>query len=171
MTREIWKPIPGYEGYEASDFGRVRSVGRRVWNSRCDRHDGFWRWFEGRVLKPAAHSKTGHLMVMCGRKRHLSVHVGVMLAFSGLKPHPSYEALHGDGDTSNNVPSNLRWGSRSENNTDVTRHGRRQLTVKQVHEIRGLLDAGVKRIRIAERYGVNRGTITHIAAGHLYRCA
>ena len=27
---EIWKPIPGHDGYEVSDHGRVRSIDRVI---------------------------------------------------------------------------------------------------------------------------------------------
>ena len=40
MKNEIWKEIEGYEGkYLVSDFGRVKSMPNKVWNSE-------------RILKP-----------------------------------------------------------------------------------------------------------------------
>ena len=47
-TEEIWKPIPGYEGYyEASSFGRIKSLPRRF-----VRKDGRPHTIKGCILQP-----------------------------------------------------------------------------------------------------------------------
>ena len=43
---EVWKPIPGYENYEVSSEGRVRSLGR--WENL---KSGGCRFRKGRLLK------------------------------------------------------------------------------------------------------------------------
>lgn len=97
---ERWLPVPGSEGYEVSDQGRVR-------NART-----------GRLL--AGHSDRGYRRVNLGAARRARVHELVLLAFVGPRP----EGLHGDGDRANNALANLRWGTRAENCADTVRHGR-----------------------------------------------
>ena len=55
-------------------------------------------------------------------KSHL-LHRLVALAFIGPQPSPKHEVCHNDGNPLNNVPGNLRWGTRSENLYDTVRHG------------------------------------------------
>lgn len=54
-------------------------------------------------------------MVMAGRGRNLEVHVAVALAFHGERPFTKAEVLHLNHDEADNIPSNLKWGTRSEN--------------------------------------------------------
>lgn len=114
MTTEIWKDIPGFEGrYQASNFGRVRSVDRdvRVVTSQAGETT---RRAKGRVLRPAA-LRSGHLCVVLGRDGGTKgVHWCVARAFFGLPP-AGHEVLHLDHDPTNNAVSNLRYGTRGDN--------------------------------------------------------
>jgi HNH endonuclease/NUMOD4 motif len=112
---ERWLPIPGYEGfYEASDLGRIRSVPRKKPNGQP----------VGTVLKPWTRPD-GHLMVvLCvnGQKTSSLVHRLTAITFIGAQP-PGCEVCHNDGNPANNVPGNLRWGTRGDNVRDSVRHG------------------------------------------------
>jgi hypothetical protein len=46
MSREDWKPVPGWPGYEVSNFGQVRSVAR----TRL-RRNGVWLTIPAQVLR------------------------------------------------------------------------------------------------------------------------
>jgi HNH endonuclease/NUMOD4 motif len=111
---EIWKSIPGWSLYQASSLGRIR-------NSKT-----------GYVLSPGKEPR-GYLSVClyCERpaeapkmkiKKSQKVHKLVCLAFHGLPP-VGHEVCHNDGNRSNNVPPNLRWGTRFDNAADKKRHG------------------------------------------------
>lgn len=100
---EEWRPIPGSPGYEVSSLGRVRSP---------------WR-----VLSPWVGNKVGHLKVTLGGGRRMWVHRAVCLAFYGPCPD-GLEVRHLDGIASNNVVTNLKYGTHSENMHDRVRHGR-----------------------------------------------
>lgn len=122
MTPEEWRPVVGYEGlYEVSDQGRVRSLPRTL-------RDG--RRLKGRVLKPGVSRPYGHLSVSFSVDFNItqhSVHRLVLTAFVGKAPSPEQDnALHWDGDPTNNTPGNLRWGTKKENAGDSMRHGRRK---------------------------------------------
>ena len=164
---EVWKDIPGYEGkYQASDYGRIRSVDRYV---RCA-HDAH-RLMRGRVLKPAASKKYDpHLSVVLGHGENgASVHRLVASAFLG--PCPSgQEVRHLDGNPKNNIVTNLAYGTRTENICDVMRIGKawRALTIEDVRDIRQRISQGEKGVDIARRYKVSQGCISAIKKGRTY---
>lgn len=105
---EEWRPIPGYEGsYEVSDRGKVRSARGAQ-----------------RILKPWM-QKGGYPTVQLrrnGQSKKSGVHSLVLEAFIGPRP-AGMDGCHNDGDPLNNTPSNLRWGSRSDNMHDAVAHG------------------------------------------------
>lgn len=123
MTAERWLPVPTYEGkYEVSDLGRVRSLSRVTSHGRRRR---------GLVLRPIPRT-TGYLQVDLwhdNTQRAFVIHRLVLWAFVGPAP-AGLEALHGDGDPTNNALTNLRWGTRSENSLDQVAHGTHASTSK-----------------------------------------
>ena len=132
---EEWRPIPGYEGwYEASDQGRVRSVDRLIVDSRGRRYQ-----YPSVVLKPKVR-KDGYLEVALrrnGHALHKRVHQLTMLAFVGPPP-PGMEVRHLDRNRSNNVLSNLSYGTHLDNMSDRALHGTHRNAVK-THCSRGHL--------------------------------
>lgn len=116
---EMWLPIPGFDGYEVSDAGRVRSVPRTTVSSR-----GVVKRYRGVVLRPAVR-RSGHLHVLMrrgGRSETRVVHRLVMLAFVGPCPE-GMEVCHENGIPSDNRLENLRYGTPSSNMFDAVRHG------------------------------------------------
>lgn len=111
---ERWRTVPveGFEDYEVSDLGRVRS-----WKK--------WRGKRGHLITPWANVKKGYLTVSLGRGEHkavLCVHRLVMLAFVGPRP-PEMQVRHLDGVKSNNTLGNLTYGTAAENAHDKAVHG------------------------------------------------
>ena len=170
MTKEIWVAIPGYEDrYEASNMGRVRSLDRIV---MCQGpvKGCYPSRKKGRILRPGP-SNFGHLSVVLGRNQTRMVHDLVLRSFVGPPP-TKHECCHINGDPKDNRLSNLRWGTRSENNIDAVRHGRKsKLTAKQVVAIRRQLKIHVhgKQTQLAKRYGVSLCTINAIKFNRVYR--
>lgn len=122
---EIWRPIPGFMGYEASNHARIRSLDRIVImrNGGRRKHHGRIR---RQVTSPGGYQIVGGLPN--GRTR--PVHVLVCLAFHGPRPNPSSVVRHLNGVSSDNKPENLAWGTHSENNFDLVRHGTHWLAAK-----------------------------------------
>lgn len=118
-TAERWLPVVGFEGlYEVSDWGRIRSVDRKVNAKYCK------RLIKGVVLKPAP-DKDGYqryVLSINNRQTHTSAHKVVLEAFVGPCPD-GMEACHDDGDPSNNRVENLRWDTHRNNLLDKYRHG------------------------------------------------
>lgn len=124
-----WRPVVGWEGYyEVSDRGQVRSLERTV-----TYRDGRVRLYPSTVLR-VGHHGIGHEHVVLYRsatdKASRQVHRLVLEAFVGPCPDDGMECLHADGDPANNHVTNLRWGTRSENNLDKVRHGHDHNAVK-----------------------------------------
>ncbi len=169
MTLELWLPIVGHEGaYEVSNLGRVRSLARRV---RLVVRGGVetTRGVPPRILRPGP-TKHGHLTVAIGKGNSRQVHDLVLRAFVG-PPAPGQEALHGDGDPSHNALSNLRWGTRSENNFDITAHERRILSHDQVRYLKQRKTheyAYGERYQIALAWGVSPALVYKTIDGTLY---
>lgn len=124
---ENWRPVKGCEdSYEVSDLGRVRSLDRIV-----QRRDGKQRRALGRLMAIQS-NRSGHKVVRlkrngCGRNRY--VHQMVLEAFVGPRP-AGMDACHNDGNPSNNVVSNLRWDTTSNNILDAVVHGTHPSTAK-----------------------------------------
>lgn len=88
-----WRPIPGYDGYEASDTGFVRSS-------------------HNKKLRAQGVSSSGYISVAVrgGETKRLSAHRAVALAFlPNPENHPHVN--HIDLDRSNNRVENLEWVS------------------------------------------------------------
>ncbi|MFV8173386.1 NUMOD4 motif-containing HNH endonuclease [Mycolicibacterium peregrinum] len=121
MPDEVWQPIPGWPGYEASNRGRVRSLDRRIKMS-----NGRTRIHWGRIKRTYRNATNGYVCVgLFDGPRHATppLHVVVCSAFHGPKPSPQAVVRHLNGDRDDNRPDNLAWGTQSENNFDLVRHG------------------------------------------------
>ena len=119
MNDELWKDVPGWEGrYQVSNHGRVRSVDRVI-----QRNNGTTQRLKGKLLRPGLTRGYPHINLYRNDKWHpYYVHTLVLLAFVGERPE-NMECLHKDGNPKNARLENLRWGTSSENNQDIVRHG------------------------------------------------
>ena len=161
---ERWLPVVGYEGlYEVSNHGRVRSLDRRILNSR----GSGTRLIRGVMLKPAVCGwKRRYQFVYLrrdGLKKHCYVHRLVLEAFVGPCPE-GMEACHGANGYADNSLQNLNWGTKVQNMQDKVRdqttlHGERnhraRLTKENVINIRELHSKGETYKQIAELHGIS----------------
>ena len=111
MDKEIWKPIPGYEGlYEVSNLGRIRSLYRYK-----------------KILKPSPNWNgytTAELWKGKKRKR-FTIHRLVATCFCD-NPHNKPFVNHKDETRTNNRAENLEWVTHIENCNYGTAIDRRQ---------------------------------------------
>ena len=108
---EIWKKIEGYDGYEVSNFGRVRTKGKIT---HTDRH-GFRHW-KDRVLKQKITTNYRRVdLWKDGNVRSFLVHRLVASAFLGNPENDKMTVNHKDGNGLNNHIDNLEWVSMSDN--------------------------------------------------------
>jgi len=164
---ETWKSIPGHSGYEVSDKGRVRSIDREVVRTFASGDYSSIR--PGRVLKPGL-ARNGYLSVVLGRSVGTKfVHHLVALTFIGPR-EAATEVCHVNGVKTDNRPENLYYGSRSQNNVDITKHGgKRKITVEQVREIRSrYLGTWDHANQLADEFGVSAKHIYNIGTRRRY---
>lgn len=166
--KEAWKDIPGYEGkYQASTFGRIRSLDRQIIQIGRGGKP-FVRSMKGRVLRPGKYNRSGHLSVVLGRGTNgIQVHYLIALTFIGERPE-GYDIRHLDGNPQNNRIENIKYGTRSENILDVYRQGNkwRNTSKEQAVEIKELLkNKELKCTEIANIVGVTDNVVYHISNG------
>lgn len=97
--KEIWKDIPNCKGYQASNFGKIRSLNYNQQNYI-------------RILKPVKQATGYHLVNLKGKV--LTVHRIIATTF--LENPNNYKCVnHKDGNKNNNNVNNLEWCSYSYN--------------------------------------------------------
>jgi hypothetical protein len=120
---EVWKDIPGYEGYyQASDMGRIKSLSRLIKTKKGNR--GFSKEL---IMSPKV-DKDGYRQVSLNKDffgKDFRVHRLVLLAFKGLPPEGKNIGMHIDDNPANNSLGNLKWGSESDNVKDAFDKGRK----------------------------------------------
>lgn len=171
---EIWLPIQGFVGlYEVSDLGRVRSLDRRVCDSR-----GFFRHLRGCVLKPQS-QPSGHLHVNLSRegvKHQTLVHDIVTRTFLGVKPKGAW-VRHLNGAHALNSLWNLEYNTPQVNVTDMYVHGSRKTgssshlakhSTALVTRIRKLKGSASSQV-VAEKLGVKARYVRRLWANEIRR--
>lgn len=114
---ETWKKIKGFENYEISSLGRVKSNQKN----------------KEKILKFRI-TKTGYYRVMLQQdcnKKELLVHRLVAFAFLEIQKNKP-EVNHIDLDKSNNRLENLEWVSKSENIKHSYLNGRKKKARKVI---------------------------------------
>ena len=107
---EEWRAVVGFEGYQVSDHGRVKSLDRCI-----EYPDGRRQFLKGKMLKPWVDTK-GYINVNFPNRKHYRIHRLVAEAFLGGTKDMVID--HADGDKKNNCLSNLRVCSRTLNNAN-----------------------------------------------------
>ena len=160
-TKETWKPIKNFPGYDISDYGRVRT----------------WRDSQGRTYgRSMSHiitqDKAKHggypsvRIVKNGHYKHLCVHKLVLESFRSERKK-GFECRHLDGNPQNNHLDNLAWGTSLENKNDIRRHGghmnrgvfngNSKINEKIVAEIKHLLEQrNLSQSRIAKQFKISQ---------------
>jgi predicted outer membrane lipoprotein len=154
---EVWKKIPGWENYEASNLGRIRSF-IVTKNSRLMKQHTTRFGYKSLHLRKDKEPK-GFL-----------VHRLIAAAFGILNSldDPLY-VNHIDGDKGNNNVSNLERVTRSQNEKHAfkiglkshkgEKHNQAKLNRKQVVVIRKKLIRGEAASAIAKEFGISRHTV------------
>lgn len=151
---EIWKDIKGYEDrYQISNYGQVKSLIGKIKILKGGK--------SGRSKNKKGQYRSLLLTDFRGIKTKHTIHRLVALYFVD-NPDGKEVVNHKDGDSLNNIYSNLEWCTQKENVQHAIKmglHKKRKLTNKQVLEIRS------KKLSIKElsiMYKVSYGYIHHI---------
>ena len=160
--QEIWKSIPGYEKYEASTLGKIRSL-------------NYLRTGKIKELKQGK-SKLGYLfVVLCDNSKNKRFAVHQLIALTFLENSNNWkEVNHIDSNKQNNQVDNLEWSTRSLNirhsvkaGTFNVLHGEKngnsKLTNDQVIQIKKhLLEGILSGQQIAEKCNTNKCRVSDI---------
>lgn len=115
FSREEWRAVPGFPGYEISSFAEIRGK-------------------DGRILKQKT-TNQGYREIGLyrdGEQESLRVHRLVATAF--LHKEPGKDLVnHIDCDKTNNRPGNLEWVSLKENAEHAQKNGRYAPTTGENH--------------------------------------
>ena len=169
---EIWKPIYGFEAYQVSNLGKVRSKDRYA-NSGIG-----IRLYKGKLLKPGM-DRVGYIHVVLSKdnkQKMFLVHRLVYEAFNGKIPE-GMQVNHIDEDKSNNSIENLNVMTCKENVNWGTGNERRaksminhkslskpiiqySLNGDKLAEFEGTHDA-------ARQLGINPGNINNALKGRI----
>ena len=175
-TEEIWKTVPSFNLYEASNLGRIR---RRAFANPSNSGGGRI----GQILTPVTH--TSGYSFYCLRKaeqqgKQFNAYAQILIAETFLGPKPKgFEVNHKDGIKAHNTLSNLEYITSSENQKHAFMLGLQKghkgskqwmakLTEQNVVDIRAALPRPIRRKdceRLAPQYGVCWQTIRHVASG------
>lgn len=108
---EIWKDIAGYEGYQVSNLGTVKSLERE-----CKGNKGCTFIRKGKVLSPKTH-KNGYLIVgLCKDSKMKMYYIHRLVAEAFIQNPNNYPIInHKDENKQNNYIENLEWCDKSYN--------------------------------------------------------
>lgn len=159
MTKEIWKPVVGYEGlYDVSNFGRVKSLKYR----KGDKPEILKLQKRGKYLRASLN----------GRK--FSVHRLVAQAFIPNSLNLP-EVNHKDEDTHNNFVNNLEWcdrpynsryGTKTKRVADANRNGKLSKPVYQYSLDGELIAVFLSAQDVKRKLGYSQGNISNCCIGN-----
>ena len=161
--KEIWKDVVGYEGlYQASTFGRIRSL---------DRKDCRGNRISGKIMKPRF-INSGYLMVHLrdrnGKRTGKLVHRLVAEAFL-IATDNEIQVDHIDENKTNNNIENLRWVTPKQNSNHGT--GIMRANIKKSKPVNQLNENGVciktfsSATEAARVLNIKQGSITNCCLG------
>lgn len=141
IKEEEWKPVVGYEGlYEVSNFGRVKSIGRKCISK--NQHGSFSYKIKEKVLKQSF-DRDGYYVVTLHNKDHeqKSHRVNRMVAEAFI-PNPDNKPIvghlktleNGLEDKTANEAWNLKWMTYEENSNYGTLLERKSNRMKKDYE-------------------------------------
>jgi hypothetical protein len=140
-----------------------QSLEQRFW-SKVDRSGDCWVWTASRW-----NSGYGQFAVVSSRRGFKAIGAHVMSYVLANGPIPEgLEIMHACDNRLCVRPDHLSVGTHTENVQDASRKGRlnvsrpnkQKLTAFQVQQVRSLVAAGWRRIRVAEYFGISKTQVT-----------
>jgi len=162
IFREVWKPIPGYEGYMVSDLGRVKSL-----NYKCTGKE---------QLLTATRNHNRYYFVGLQKEKirsHHFVHRLVWEAFNGPIPE-GMQLNHLNEDITDNrlenlslvTPSeNVNWGTRNKRVSKKLTNGKLSKWVIQLSKNNEILHFYPSTAQVERETGIKQGNISKCCCG------
>lgn len=174
---ESFKTIEGFEDYEVSNFGRVRTKSRPIRYTHAVTGMEHFRTSEERFLKIYLNDRTGYKFVQLykdKRSYNRTIHRLVADAFISRGDETKVVVNHKDGNKHNNIVDNLEWCTNQYNHEHATKTGLKprgsrigssKLTEESVEVIKRMLADNVNHGQISKWFKVSRSTISLISEG------
>lgn len=174
--KEIFRIIPSFPDYEVSNFGRVKTIGRKLRYTHAVTGNEHFRQTTKRFLKAQYNNQTGYKFYQLYRNKKMHnkpIHQLVAEAFLTKKKGQD-TVNHKDGNKHNNIVSNLEWCTDRYNHYHATitglkpkgkRIGTSKLTNNSVHAIKWFLNKGLSHSELAKAFKVSRSAISLIYEG------
>lgn len=110
---ELWRDIPNYENYQASNWGRIKSKDRII--EQFGHKHFYKRLMKGQILKPRIQNG-GYEVVWLSQNGKISVKtVHRLIAITFMGDRKDMVINHIDGNKRNNQLENLEWVTHSDN--------------------------------------------------------
>lgn len=157
---EVWVKVPMFDGYEISNYARVRSLSRDVSINRKG-----WTKVkrEGRILKqyPDGSGYVKVILRLNKVSKNMVVHRLMCMAFKGMpENYKQLNVNHIDGNKKNNLIENLEWCTAKENKRHAAKNNMVYRPCGEKCPFSKLKQSDVIAIRMAAKNGkVNRKEI------------
>ncbi len=172
---EVFKKIKGYENYEVSNYGNVKSIDHFVRSKNNSK-----RVQKGRLLTKPKTVK-GYLQVSLsnnGIRFNTGVHRLVALAFIP-NPENKPQVNHINGIKDDNSLENLEWCTNKENQIHAVKnnlcnpnlgekHHNSKLTNEQVKNARRMFKLGMDNITLSRLYNISAPAMSKILRNKTY---
>lgn len=178
VEKEIWKDIPGYEGYyQISNTGNIKSLDRFI-----VKKNGAKVFLQGKYVSVSVH-KHGHHVVRLWKENNTKLYnLYRLLALVYISnPENKKEVNHIDGNRMNFDLKNLEWVTASENMKHAYvnglskcnfekgfKHKRSKLNNEKLDEIFERRKSGKKLNEIANEFGLNFQYVSRLLKGLTY---
>lgn len=144
-NKEIWKSIRGYENYQVSNYGNIKSL------DRIDSRNHF----RAGMIKQASTDSYGYKVVTLfreGQPKIFKVHRLVALAFIP-NPHKYDQVNHKDENRANNIVGNLEWCNAKYNSNygNFSKHLSKALKQSKKFQAFNKVAGIPKRIKVEQR--------------------
>ncbi|WP_410657853.1 HNH endonuclease [Amycolatopsis sp. lyj-112] len=161
LPGEIWKQVPGYQDYDVSNMGRVRS-----------NKYGRTKMLKLNLVGP---KRAQYLAVtmLSNEERAVprKVHLIVLETFVGTRPD-GLISRHLNGNPHDNRLENLAYGTHRENYDDAVKHGTAykapRLNWQKVAFIRALRKQGMPVKELSSMFNVSASLISRITTGKVW---
>lgn len=112
---EIWKKIEGFENYEISNFGRVKSLERFIRYTHAKTGQEFYRHAKERILKNKP-CRGYNCVILSDNNTYKNFRVCRLVAIHFIENYNKKEQVnHIDGNKKNDCVYNLEWCTPKEN--------------------------------------------------------
>jgi hypothetical protein len=163
IDAEIWRDVPGFDGYQASNAGRIRSNAF-----------GYWR------VSKAKANHGGYITTHVKKNgQNVTVRVHALVALAWIGPSSDRIVNHKDGIKTNNAPENLEYVTSEENNSHAREtglwhppppkrgenNGRSRFTEDDIRAMRKRWRSGDSQTAIAKDFNCHKGVVSTIVRG------